>query len=248
MCRMIAAPQGVHGNLVLDAFVRMARGLNTVHEFNPRLGTFAHGDGWGCSFVSEGRLLRYVSLLPCWVDPALDTFRGKMLFALHARRATEGSTGDSRNSHPFSRGVLGQTWHFMHNGTVRDVLSISMKPKGATDSERYFLYLLDSIRATGESVQGVENAVRSMADYTCLNAFLYSRDEMYVVAKSSDPSAYYTLHQAAESHGSVYSSEPLPEISDKWIPLDNVVIKHSASDTQAASLMDRQPANDKEAR
>ncbi len=224
---MIAAPSGIQGSLVLDAFVRMAQGMNMVHEFNPRLGTFAHGDGWGCSLISDGRLIRYNSVLPCWEDPLLDTFRDKTLVALHARRATCGRSDDARNSHPFVAEVFGESWHFMHNGTVRDALPVSIEPTGDTDSERYFLYLLDSIRAHGSSVQGIESAVQSIEAYTCLNAFLYSRSEMYVIARAASPLTYYKLHHAKESRKDIYSSEPLLEISHAWAPFGNQVLRHS---------------------
>lgn len=226
MCRMIAAPSGIRGDCILDAFVRMAQGMNMVHEFNPRLGMFLHGDGWGCSFLSEGRLVAYRSVQPCWEDRMLDSFRGRTLIALHARRATCGRPDDTRNIHPFAAEALGESWHFMHNGTVRDSLPTSSEPAGDTDSEKYFLHVVDSARASGLSVSSVESALESIRNYTCLNAFLYSRSEMYVIARAATPSTYYTLHYAGGAADGVYCSEPLSEISRDWRPLNNRVVKH----------------------
>jgi len=59
---MIAAPLGISGHLLIDPFLRMAQGLNTLSELNQTLGNYTHGHGWGAvmGVESEDKILRSV--------------------------------------------------------------------------------------------------------------------------------------------------------------------------------------------
>jgi predicted glutamine amidotransferase len=55
---------------------------------------------------------------------------------------------DGENTHPFQASLIGETFAFAHNGTVRKVKDRRLshyKPTGQTDSEYAFLWLLDSL-------------------------------------------------------------------------------------------------------
>lgn len=199
---------------MIEPFRCMARGRNARHELYERPGHFTHPDGWGAVFEDGGRLVRVRSTRPCWEDPALGELAGRRVFLLHARRA---SRGDLRieNVHPFEHEAVGRGWFFCHNGTIRDPLPRPVWAEGETDSEAYFGKILESsgCRVTVESLGRV---VRSLEDYTSLNAYLLSESEAFVVCAWRDLELYYTLHTTDTLDGPLFSSEPLAELGGGW--------------------------------
>ena len=47
MCRMIVAPLGISGHLLIDPFLRMAQGLNALSELNQALGNYTQAMAGG---------------------------------------------------------------------------------------------------------------------------------------------------------------------------------------------------------
>jgi len=129
MCRMIAAPFGIKGGMLIEPFVRMARGENALHEHNQSLGRFRHGDGWGVVYEEGKTYHSYRSLKPCWDDPTLEQLRDRTILLLHARRASRGNV-TLENVHPFQHTHNAQTWYFCHNGTIKDTWNGLLKWKG----------------------------------------------------------------------------------------------------------------------
>ena len=113
---MITAPLGLPGSLLVDPFLRMAQGRNTLSERNTKLGEITHGDGWGSVCEHGGKLSVRRSTRASWDDPEIETLRKQNVFLLHARRASKGSV-ILDNVHPFEQEIDGARWFFCHSGT-----------------------------------------------------------------------------------------------------------------------------------
>lgn len=224
MCRMIVAPGGVPGELLLPAFRRMAQGRNDLNEVNTEPGAVSHGDGWGAVFLEQGKLARLRSLVPCWEDSELAVLEGKTVLALHARRASRGSTLDIENVHPFERETDAGAFYFGHNGTVRDPLTVGRSLAGETDSERYFVFLVEALVRAGLEERALIEAVDALQDYTALNAFLLREGCAWIIARARRPARYYTLHWASTRWGPVVASEPLADVACAWTPIESGAI------------------------
>ncbi len=215
---MLAAPSGIPGHVVADAFLRMARGENSVNEKNTALGLVRHGHGWGAVLGADGEAARVRSARPCWDDTAFSEIRSAPVKLLHARLASVAGVSVA-NTHPFSAEIRGETWHFCHNGTLRDEPDDGTE---ATDSERFFRRMLPLIER-GNPVLAFESAAGLLRDVTALNSFLLGPDGSWVFCVWTDPHcrAYYTLAWAETPYGVVVSSEPLGDVAARWTPMEN---------------------------
>lgn len=73
-------------------------------------------------------------------------------FVIHVRAATVGSVSRV-NTHPFTATLGNKQWLFAHNGTIRNLDRLDtghFQPKGQTDSEVAFHYLLTRITKIGD--------------------------------------------------------------------------------------------------
>ncbi|MCX9157375.1 class II glutamine amidotransferase [Niveibacterium sp. 24ML] len=111
-----------------------------------------HRDGWGIAFY-DGNGVRIFLDAQATIDSPIAALvrhypiRSKNVIA-HIRKATRGAIG-LENTHPFQRELWGRYWIFAHNGHLRDFapdFDGSFLPVGATDSERAFCYILQSLR------------------------------------------------------------------------------------------------------
>ncbi len=197
----------------------MARGENALNEKNAALGLVRHGDGWGGVVVQDGAVRRIRSASPCWSDSAFATARSSTVRLLHARLASSGAAAES-NAHPFQARIRGETWFFCHNGTLRDEPGGGT---GATDSERFFRRLTGFLERDASPVAAFESAASGLRDITALDAFLLGSAGLWAFCVRSDPSLrrYYTLVWAETRDGVVVSSEPLHDVSETWIPMEN---------------------------
>jgi predicted glutamine amidotransferase len=212
MCRMIAAPLGLSGRLLIDPFLRMAQGLNMLNERNTEFGKITHGDGWGAVYEDEGRMKSLRGLRPCWDDPAIKTLLDKSVILLHARRKSAGSVV-LEDTHPFEREIAGARWFFCHNGTVRDPLPDPLTPtEGSTDSERLF-GLLQPYIDQDDVLAGLHAVYGGIHAFTSLNSFLLGPDDLWTVCLHTENPDYYTLTLAETDDGPIVSSEPLNELA-----------------------------------
>lgn len=196
----------------------MARGENALHEKNKVLGALAHGDGWG-AVLDDGQTVRRVrGARPCWDDPAFAEVRASRVRLLHARLASVAGLGVD-NAHPFSLEVGGATWHFCHNGTLRDEPDDGV---GRTDSERFFRRLAVRL-ATRDPVEAFEDTASALRDVTALNVFLLGPGGLWAFCAWGDATAraYYTLWWAQTARGAIVASEPLAELAGPWTPMEN---------------------------
>ena len=114
-----------------------------------------HPDGWGVAYYPDGSSSATVFKEPVpgyksQLAPFLykyPFFKTNLAIA-HIRKATRGSiTFD--NTHPFARCYVGRDFVFAHNGTLpkkQKLTRLSFLPKGQTDSERAFCYLLSQLK------------------------------------------------------------------------------------------------------
>jgi predicted glutamine amidotransferase len=219
MCRMIAAPLGIPGSLLIDPLLRMARGENATNEHNTERGAWIHRNGWGGAFEAEGSVRIHRSIEACWEDADLASLASKRTFLLHARRASAGSVS-IEDTHPFDARIGDDLWVFCHNGTVRDSLPPSGAEAGNTDSERIFRRLTPYVREE-RILDGLREVYSGFHDFTSLNSFLLGRHDFWAVCLFSRDPTYYTLSLAVGERGPIVSSEPLAEFSNGRRPIPN---------------------------
>lgn len=226
MCRMIAAPMGVPGELLIEPFLRMAEGRNALNEHNTAYGERTHANGWGAVYEEDDRSKILRSVAACWEDEPIEALRGKRVFLLHARRASLGGVS-LLNTHPFEHEIDGARWIFCHNGTVRDPLQTppTLAKSGSTDSERVFHMLLPCLRE-GRALEGFRELYCGFRDFTSLNTFLLGHDDFWAVSLCTLDPVYYVLTLAKTPEGPIVSSEPLAEFATEQTSIHSGNILH----------------------
>jgi predicted glutamine amidotransferase len=139
----------------------------------------------------EGRLRARHSVRPAYEDPAFDASAAEPLGRagfVHLRWATSGLAVAEANTHPFLAGG----WAFAHQGSITSPERLDgllapqwlSRRRGTTDSERYFLYLLQCVEREGDLVRGIRQAVNdivALCGIASLNAVLLSSESLVVV-------------------------------------------------------------------
>lgn len=127
----------------------------------------SHRDGWGFAGRLTGFAFQFArSVLDASSDPeypiavrrASVTDPGTFFLA-HVRNASVGGTR-LENTHPFVR----RDWMFAHNGTIH---GLEVPPghiaQGDTDSERFFLHILDEYRRTRDMTVALRTVLPRIA-------------------------------------------------------------------------------------
>lgn len=211
MCRLMGfvaaehlGAQGALGTDAFDEFVELSR---------------LHRDGWGYATSDEPATISvYRSPLRALDDPELRTLREKRSRAglVHLRWASLGLSVREENSHPFVADHDGPL-AFAHNGSVRAHAEIEplldeeqrALRRGDTDSELYFLLLLQSLTRhsdLGDALRATVATIREFAPVASLNAVLLSREELCVV--HSHTGMAIPRADLIESCGSLAQSPP----------------------------------------
>lgn len=150
----------------------------------------------------------------------------------HIRKAT---IGDEKmdNTHPFV-GVdhSGRTWTLAHNGTIFD--SDALAPyqylqKGATDSERILLYLLDRMNQYEEEhgapptaqdrIQIVEDIIHTIVPGNKVNLLIFDGDLFYVHKNEVG-----TLYFKETEEGAIFSTTSLGEEDWTEVPQNQLLV------------------------
>ena len=110
-------------------------------------------DGWGVFFEDDSDWVVVKEPQAAWRSPFFLWFEKKKFgvksktLIIHVRKATHGSVS-WQNTHPFIAEVDGKKYVFAHKGDVskfiENVELKKFKPRGETDSEKFFLYLLEN--------------------------------------------------------------------------------------------------------
>lgn len=214
-----------------------------------------HRDGWGMAWCDGDVLRRASAPTAAADDPEFNRLAGSALAdagLIHLRWATDGLDVQPTNTHPF----LADGLALAHNGSITPVAEVesllSAESRaaltGTTDSERYFRLVLERVRATGDTVSGVREAVEILAERfprASLNAIVMDADRLIAVHASSsaappvndvlalypDPTAvpdghcdrYFHLRYRVTDDGVVISSTGLT--SAGWLPIpDNCLL------------------------
>lgn len=142
MCQLfgINSKQPVAASFELSGFMR--RGGDTDH----------HADGWGIAFIEPDNCAIYSDAQASINSPTAKRVTEQPLQArnviAHVRKATHGGIS-AQNCHPFTRRLWNRDWVFAHNGKLENYfpsLHGPYFPKGETDSERAFCWLLQELR------------------------------------------------------------------------------------------------------
>jgi glutamine amidotransferase len=146
-----------------------------------------HGDGFGYWILGDSEYF-YHSTTPVWKH-TIPIPNGRIAF-LHARkRGKTGAPIEINNVHPF----IYQGSVFMHNGIVD--MPRHPKASGTTDTESYFLTLLD---------MGIERGLKYIAKYhefSSLNFVMYKNEEIHIFRLANKLPDYFTIFiKESEKH------------------------------------------------
>jgi predicted glutamine amidotransferase len=163
-----------------------------------------HAHGWGIGWYDKGeaKLVKepVSAVTSAKFGETVQDARSS-LFVSHIRKATCGEHSMC-NSHPFQS----EKWFFAHNGTVdgaflKECLESSWRTRlgGDTDSEIYFLWLLQNLQAKGPS--GLKDGIRKAREreYSALNFVMSDGETLYAYWEQSSTANppnpnYYRLY------------------------------------------------------
>lgn len=223
---MIAAVGSFEMKPLVEALRVMSSNQNPAydHELRGEGGDLIHDCGWGVAFRAGGRLVRRRSAASCLNDAefeALSDIRTDLV-VLHARRTPDRGTIDVLNSHPFLEEWGGREWAFCHNGAVSDLTQFNsddaLRPSGNIDSEVMFHHVLTHLD-TDHVPASLAAIMSGITDFTCLNCFLATAEDVTVHARVSPDTPrplYYTPWAARGEGVAVVSSEIVSEVALPW--------------------------------
>jgi len=206
-----------------------------------------HCDGWGIA-TSEGKSAQL------YKEPVAATksenFKQQLeshkssSALLHLRWATAGMAINENNTHPFTY----QDISFIHNGSISpydcldpliDQRYLSLA-KGATDSERYFLFLLTKIEKDG-FVEGIKSGlsyIKNSCSYSSINMMITNKDYfaaacVYNQAKIPDrfkeQSDYYQLKYTQKNGQVIVASSGWDQAGWQQLPNNQILIFEKSS-------------------
>lgn len=197
--------------------------------------TDQHRDGWGIAFF-EGKGCRvFLDPLPSAASPVAALVRGYPIHSMnviaHIRKATQGEVA-LENTHPFMRELWGRYWIFAHNGNLRDFrpeLDGGFLAVGATDSERAFCYLLQSLRSRFPAGRPLRDAVfEALRDLTAgiarhgeFNYLLCDGDCLFAHCSTR---LAYIVRQAPFSVAHLMDEDVTIDFSEVTTPSDRVAV------------------------
>ena len=181
--------------------------------------------GWGMMYENGSRVI-----LKEPVCANESTFLSDMIGCLppqktllaHIRFATVGSINEN-NCHPFTgTDNSGREWTLIHNGTIfngRHMHRYSAVQSGDTDSERFFLSLIDnmnehisrSVPNERERFEIINSFIAENAPRNKLNLMIYDGDLLYVHKNLKNTLCFKRLE-----NGIIFSTKPLD--SGIWVP------------------------------
>lgn len=215
---MIVALGEIQTKELIKDLIVIAKGNNELHEKNPVYGKLMHGDGWGLSYLNEGKWQTYKSLKPIYEDEKiheLKNIKAKAII-LHVRKATVGEK-ILENTQPFSYHNTQGDFLFAHNGTIFDeLLTENIFVKGSSDSVKWFNKMLNCFQKdTLFNSMSVEN-------YTSANFIFVTPNKIIVGQNYKENPKYSTMKLFKENNSIIISSEILPTFKQKqWTNLDN---------------------------
>jgi predicted glutamine amidotransferase len=182
-----------------------------------------HADGWGVarstargvSVRKRPEAARTSARFDRWARS-----RRTDLGLAHLRRATLNLSVGPANTHPFTDGRIA----FAHNGSIKPPASLDRllsersqrRRQGTTDSERYFLAVVQRLRdgaAPAEALRTTADEIAATAEFTSLNCLLLTPDRLYAFSRydadnppDDDDPEYYNLRYRVTPDGVVVAS------------------------------------------
>jgi len=203
-----------------------------------------HKDGWGI-VTKDGAVIKDFHAAvdtPSFHQTLLDNNATASL--LHFRWATSGLSVKTENAHPFVSGE----YSFIHNGAVNppDALDKLIaaeyleKVTGTTDSEKYFLLVVQEINKYG-LIEGIKSAlkiIKDNAEYSSINAMLMTPEKLIVINEhenskrpSDQPEDYYELKFREGSDGVVVASSGWNQEGWHEVPNHSLMVIDRATQT-----------------
>lgn len=151
-----------------------------------------HGDGWGIAWATGDavQVVKYPEAARC-SDAFATTAHTQAsdVGVIHLRWATLGLEVNDRNTHPFTDGQVA----LAHNGSIRPPESLDSllsddarrRLRGTTDSERYFLAVLNRLRSAppGDALAATASEIAAIGNYTSLNCLLITPDSLHALCR-----------------------------------------------------------------
>jgi predicted glutamine amidotransferase len=194
MCRLF----GLIANKPVDvnfSFTKASKNFVSQSPSNP--------DGWGVAWYDKGKASVFKEAIKAKESeylPSLAKNTQTNLMVAHVRKRTAGEI-KLENTHPFKY----RDWVFAHNGSIKTSprLRAKLLPDlrsqilGETDSEIYFYWVLQWIRACQQDVVvGVREAISEITDYheySGLNFLLSDGTSLYAFRYGQNSRGYYSL-------------------------------------------------------
>ena len=194
--------------------------ISEFHKHNDK-----NPHGWGIMFEDNGRQIIREPLRADMSETAasvIKTIPPQKNMLAHIRFATMGSI-DTENCHPFSASdISGREWTLIHNGTIFSSVnsySYASRQKGSTDSERLFLYMMDTINreirhgcsTERDRFEVVNDFIVNTAPRNKLNLMIFDGELLYIHKNLKN-----TLFYRRMDEGFIFSTYPLDRYT--WIP------------------------------
>ena len=223
MCRMIAFASQEPREIApfLSHLARLSAQGNLVDGWERRPGG-NHPDGWGIAFRQEGETRLIRSGEPASTDPALGTIRGSTgRFLGHVRYASDTSTVNAANAHPFLvRGIA-----LAHNGTFKGRIGEEAERRKVSDTLVFLESLADRWKERTpaglcEALSTLLGEQKLVGAYSAANLLIANGEAIFALRDYRKREDYYTLFLRAEPGLVILASEPLDD-SPGWRALEN---------------------------
>lgn len=223
MCRMLAFASREPREIApyLSQLARLSAHGNLVDRWERRPGG-NHPDGWGIAFRRNGKTRLIRSGEPASTDPDLVTTRGSTdRFLGHVRYASDTSTVNAANAHPFLvRGIA-----LAHNGTFKGRIGKEADKRKVSDTLVFLELLADRWKertpaGLREALSALLGDAELVGAYSAANLLIVNGEAIFALRKYRKHKDYYTLFLRAEPGLVVLASEPL-DASPRWRALEN---------------------------
>lgn len=242
MCQLLGMNCNVPTDICFSFEGFRARGGQTDH----------HADGWGIAFFEGPGCRLFLDSKSAVESPVADLVRHYPIHSknvvAHIRKATRGPVA-LENTHPFMRELWGRYWIFAHNGTLENfqpAIGNRYRPVGATDSERAFCYILQTLcRACPDGEPDTATLIRSIAGLASeisrdgVFNFLLSNGD-YLFAHCSTELCY-VVRQAPFPTAHLRDRDVTVDFTDVTTPNDRVAIIATAALTDNEDWTAMQP-------
>ncbi|MBO4866437.1 MAG: class II glutamine amidotransferase [Ruminococcus sp.] len=164
------------------------------------------------------------------VERLLQTLEDQTTTMGHIRFATVGSI-KLENCHPFTgRDITGRQWTLIHNGTIysgSSLIPYLNNQSGDTDSERLFLFLMDTLNSAqqnGELSQQercelVDNFIKEMSHKNKLNLMIYDGELLYIHKNMKDTMLFRKM-----GSGYIFSTTALDDSEWNDVPIAQLMV------------------------